>query len=378
MSGRAKGKLFVIRGKERLDVGLQEDEFLLQAVFYCMAGPNPACRLSMLALPRWQNLTPPLDHANRPARIPPGSRPCWRLSAGNALCHRWVTPTGRPESRLPTVHVGAPSPSKPYATVWPRQQAAPNPACRLSMLALPRWQNLTPPLDHANRPPRIPPGSRPCWRLSAGKTLSHRRTTLTGRPESRLPGAHVGASPPAKPYLTVGPRQQAGPNPACLPSMLAPPRRQNLMPPSGHANRPARIPPAGRPCWRLPAGKTLSYRRATPTGRPESCPEADHVGASPLAKPYPTAGPRQQAGPNPACRPSMLAPLRRQNLMPPSGHANSPVQIQPAGRPCWRLPAGKTLCHRRATPTGRPKSRLPAAHVGVVRLRRNSFLYGNL
>ena len=173
MSGRAKGKLFVIRGKERLDVGLQEDEFLLQAVFYCMAGPNPACRLSMLALPRWQNLTPPLDHANRP--------------------------------------------------------------------------------------PRIPPGSRPCWRLSAGKTLSHRRTTLTGRPESRLPGAHVGASPPAKPYLTVGPRQQAGPNPACLPSMLAPPRRQNLMPPSGHANRPAQIPPAGRPCWRGQAPPQLLF-----------------------------------------------------------------------------------------------------------------------
>ena len=67
MSGRAKGKLFVIRGKERLDVGLQEDEFLLQAVFYCMgADPNPACRLSMLALPRWHNLTPPPGNANSP------------------------------------------------------------------------------------------------------------------------------------------------------------------------------------------------------------------------------------------------------------------------------------------------------------------------
>lgn len=41
MSGRAKGKRFVIRGKERLDVGLQEDEFLLQAVFYCCGAMSP-------------------------------------------------------------------------------------------------------------------------------------------------------------------------------------------------------------------------------------------------------------------------------------------------------------------------------------------------
>ena len=186
MSGRAKGKLFVIRGKERLDVGLQEDEFLLQAVFYCMgAGPNPDCRAPMLAPRRRQSLISPSCHANSPAQIPPA---------------------GRPKSRPAAVHVGAPS---------------------------------------------------------AGKTLSHRRTTLTGRPESRLPGAHVGA-------------------------------------------------------------------------------------------------------------------LRRQNLIPPPGHANSPAQIPLAGRPCWRPSAVKTLCHRRATPTVRSKSRLPAAHVGVVRLRRDSFLYGNL
>ena len=200
MSGRAKGKRFVIRGKERLDVGLQEDEFLLQAVFDCMgAGPNPACRPTMLAPPRWQNLTPPLDHANRPARIPPGSRPCWRLSTGNALCHRWVTPTGRPksrpagrpESRLPGAHVGAL-----------------------------RRQNLIPPPGHANSPAQIPLAGRPCWRPSAVKTLCHRRATPTVRSKSRLPAAHVGASPLAKPYATVGPRQQAGPNPACRPPML--------------------------------------------------------------------------------------------------------------------------------------------------------------
>ena len=155
--------------------------------------------------------------------------------------------------------------------------------------------------------------------------------------------------------------------------MLAPPRRQSLIPPPGHANRPAQIPTAGRPCWRPSAGNALCHRRTTPTVRPKSRLPAVHVGAPPPSKPYAIVGPRQQSGPNPACQPSMLAPLRRQSLIPPPGHANRPAQIPPAGRPCWRLPAGKTLCHRRATPTGRPKSRLPAAHVGVVRLRRDSF-----
>ena len=146
MPGRAKGKRFVIRGKEKLDVGLQEDEFLLQAVFYCMgAGPNPACRPPMLAPPRRHSLIPPPGHANRPARISPGSRPCWRRPDGKALSHR--------------------------------------------------RQNLIPPSGHANNPARISPGSRPCWRLPAGKTLSHRRATPTGRPKSRPAAAHVAAAP---------------------------------------------------------------------------------------------------------------------------------------------------------------------------------------
>ena len=199
------------------------------------------------------------------------------------------------------------------------------------------------------------------------------RFLLYGRPESRLPAVRVGASPPAKPYPTAGPRQQAGPNPNCRPPMLAPLRRQRLMPPPDHANSPAQIPLAGRPCWRPSAVKTLCHRRATPTVRSKSRLPAVHVGAAPSAKPYPTVGPRQQAGPNSARQPPMLAPRRRQSLIPPPGHANRPARILPAGRPCWRPSAGKTLCHRRATPTGRPKSRLPAAHVGVVRLRRDSF-----
>ena len=141
---------------------------------------------------------------------------------------------------------------------------------------------------------------------------------------------------------------------------------------------PARILTAGRPCWRLDAVKTLSHRRATPTGWPKSRLPADHVGAAPPAKPYPTIGPRQQSGPKLACLPSMLAPLRRQSLIPPPGHANSPAQIPPACRPCWRCPAGKALSHRLTTPTVRLKSCPAADHVGEARLRPASFLYGNL
>ena len=262
MSGRAKGKRFVIRGKERLDVGLQEDEFLLQAVFDCMgAGPNPACRPTMLAPLRRQSLIPPPGHANRPAKIPPTGRPCWRPSAGKTLSHRLTTPTGRPKSRLPAAHVGAPPPAKPHLTVVPRQQSGPNPACRPSMLAPPRRQSLIPPPGNANSPARIPLAGCPCWRCPAGKTLRHRLTTPTGRPKSRPAAVHVGASPPATPYATAGSRQQAGPNPARQPSMLAPLRWQNLIPPSDHANRPARIPPAGRPCWRGQAPPRLLFIR---------------------------------------------------------------------------------------------------------------------
>ena len=149
------------------------------------------------------------------------------------------------------------------------------------MLAPPRCQSLIPPPGYANRSAQILPGSRPCWRLPAVKALSHRLATPTGRPKSRMPGAHVGAPPPSKPYPTVGPRQQAGPNPACRPPMLAPPRRQSLIPPPGYANRSAQIPPGSRPCWRCPVGKALCHRRATPTGRPESHPAAAHVAAAP-------------------------------------------------------------------------------------------------
>ena len=203
---------------------MHEDEFLLQAVFYCMgAGPNPDCRAPMLAPRRRQSLIPPPDHANSPAQILSSGRPCWRCPAGKTLSHRLTTPTGWPKSRLPAVHVGAPPPAKPYPTVGSRQQSGPNPAWRPSMLAPPRRQSLIPPPDHANSPARISPGSRPCWRRPAGKALSHRRATPTGRRKSCPAAAHVGAAPPAKPYPTSGPRQQSGSNPVQRPTMLARP-----------------------------------------------------------------------------------------------------------------------------------------------------------
>ena len=140
-------------------------------------------------------------------------------------------------------------------------------ARRRPLLAPPRRQSLDPPPGHANRAPRIPLAADLCWRRPAGNPLSHRRATPTGHPDSRSPPAPVGAAPPAKPYPTVGPRQQGASNLTRRQPMLAPPRRQPLIPPSGHANRAPGIPLAAGPCWRRPAGKALIHRRATPTGR---------------------------------------------------------------------------------------------------------------
>ena len=132
--------------------------------------------------------------------------------------------------------------------------------------------------------------------------------------------------------------------------MLAPPRRQSLNSPSGHANRAPRIPPGAGPCWRRPADKALVHRRATPTGRPESRSSPAHVGAAPPAKPYPTVGPRQQDASNPARRQPMLAPPRRQSLIPSSGHANRACSspegpLFPAGLPGpRRAPSSRRAC----------------------------------
>ena len=80
--------------------------------------------------------------------------------------------------------------------------------------------------------------------------------------------------------------------------MLAPPRRQSLIPPSGHANRAPRIPPAAGPCWRRPADIPFSDRRGTPTGRalPPKGP------SSRRACPSSPEGPPLPGGPSPLPR----------------------------------------------------------------------------
>ena len=178
-------------------------------------------------------------------------------------------------------------------------------------------------LHRSSAPVRATGGS--CWRRPSGKALYHRRATPTGRPKFRPAADHVGAIPPAKPYITVGPRQQGATNSARRPTMLAPSRRQSHISLSGPANRAPKIPPGGRPCWRWPSGKVIYHRRATPTGRPKT-----------------------------RLPPTMLAPPRRQSHISPSGPANRAPKIPPGGRPCWRRPAGKAIYHRRVTPTGRP------------------------
>ena len=145
-------------------------------------------------------------------------------------------------------------------------------------------------LHRSSAPVRATGGS--CWRHPAGKAIYHRRATPTGRHKFRPAADHVGAVPPAKPYITVGSRQQGAQNPARRPTMLAPPLRQSLNLPLGHANRAPQIPPGGRPCWRRPSGKAIYCRWVTPTGRPKNRLPADHVGAAPPAKPYIAVGSR--------------------------------------------------------------------------------------
>ena len=108
-------------------------------------------------------------------------------------------------------------------------------------------------------------------------------------------------------------------------SRFAPRPPQSLAASFGEQNlhrNSAPVRATGDSCWRCPAGKRLYHRRATPTGRPKSRPAADPVGAVPPANAYITVGPRQQGAPNPARRPTLLAPPLRQSLNLPSGHAN--------------------------------------------------------
>ena len=129
----------------------------------------------------------------------------------------------------------------------------------------------------------------PCkaLRLRSGEQNLHRDSAPPSASGDLFRGA-ICSPPPAKPCGFVwgaksSQKFRAG---ACHRRLLlALSRRQTLISPSGHANRAPKIPPGGRPCWRCPAGKRLYHRRATPTGRPESRPAADPVGAAPPAKP---------------------------------------------------------------------------------------------
>ena len=126
-----------------------------------------------------------------------------------------------------------------------------------------------------------------------------------------------------------------------------------------------RSQPAGRPSWRLTPGKVLCYRFEAPTFYPGACRPSARVGASSLAKPYATVPRRQLFVPEPAVRPSELAPHSRQSLMPPFRGANFMPRSLPAVRPSWRLTPGKALCHRSEAPTLCPEACRPSARVGA-------------
>ena len=235
---------------------------------------------------------------------------------------------------------------------------APRKALRLRFGEQNLHRNSAPPLAggrHFRGAICSPLPAKPCATVPGSKIF-------TEIPRRRLPSADISAArfaPRPRKALRHRPGEQnlhrnSAPPHARRPTMLSPPLRQSHISPPGHANRATQIPPGGRPCCRRPSGKAIYHRRTTPTGRPKSRPAADHVGAAPPARPYITVGPRQQGAPNPARRPTMLAPPLRQDHISPSGHANRAPQIPPGGRPCWRRPSGKAIYHRRATPTGRP------------------------
>ena len=166
--------------------------------------------------------------------------------------------------------------------------------------------------------PRSLPAGRPSWRLTPGKALSYRFEAPTFCPRVCRWGARVGASPLAKPYVTVTRRQLFVPEPADGPPELAPHSRQSLELPFRGANFLPRSPPAVRPSWRLTPGKVLCHRFEAPTFCPGARRWTARVGASLPVKPYATVPRRQLYAPEPAGRPPELAPHSRQSLEPPS------------------------------------------------------------
>ena len=88
----------------------------------------------------------------------------------------------------------------------------------------------------------------------------------------------------------------------------------------GRKNRKRR--PGSRPSWRPIAGKTLCLRYEAPTFYPEDRPVTGRVGAPLPAKPYASVTGRQHFTLRIGRAPPMLAPVCRQNLMPPLRGAN--------------------------------------------------------
>ena len=144
-------------------------------------------------------------------------------------------------------------------------------------------------------------------------------TRFAPRPPQSLVTSFRGAKSSQK-FCAAACRRPAFPRRALLPAP-----RKALCHRLGEQNlHRSSAPPSatGDSCWHRPAGKAIYHRRATPTGRPKFRPAADHVGATLPARPYITVGSRQQGALNPARRPTLLAPPRRQGLISPSGHAN--------------------------------------------------------
>ena len=117
--------------------------------------------------------------------------------------------------------------------------------------------------------------------------------------------------------------------------------------------------------WRPIAGKALCLRYEAPTFCPGALPATGRVGARLPAKPYASVTGRQHFTLRIGRASPMLAPVCRQNLMPPLRGANILPWSAAVHRPSWRLGAGKALCLRYGAPTFYPEARPDTGRVGA-------------
>ena len=127
---------------------------------------------------------------------------------------------------------------------------------------------------------------------------------------------------PAKPCASVARRQHFALERSRQPAELAPHCRQSLVLPLRGANILPWSAAGHRPSWRLGAGKTLCLRYGAPTFYPEDRPGTAHVGARLPAKPCASVARRQHFALERSRSLAELAPVCRQNLMPPLQDAN--------------------------------------------------------